>query len=410
MVFVASSVSGMREKHENADYAITAAVAGTGESVKSCWSKWKHMLMLACLGVTLAGLYGCASAPQKKDYSDMVWPAPPEQPRISFVAAYHGQNDLEDKSNWKDALLGVENGGIALQKPYGVAASADGKQIYVTDTQLHAVVVFDLEKKEVIPLQTDAQGAMISPMVVRLDSQGRVFVTDSVRKEVLVFGQTSKPQADKAQENTPPEYKTLLAIGKKEQLDRPTGLALDEAHNRMYVADTRKHRIVVYDMAGKFLHAFGERGAEPGQLNYPVNLAVDRDGNLLVTDSGNFRIQVFDGKGKFLNTFGALGDTYGTFSRPKGVALDSDNNVYVVDAAFNNFQIFNREGKVLLFVGSAGRSVGAFWLPTGIFVDASDKVYVVDSINMRIQVFQYLKEKESPLKNETAQDIKVSSK
>lgn len=367
--------------------------------------------MLACLGVTLAGLSGCASGPKKEDYSDMVWPAPPEQPRISYVAKYHGQKDLEDKNDWKDALLGVDNSGFALQKPYGVAASADGKKIYVTDTQLHAVVVFDLEKKDVFPLEVDAQGAMYSPLEIRTDSRGRIFVTDSVRKEVLVFGEKSKPKGDKSQdqEGSHQQYKTLMAFGKKEKLERPTGLALDEARNRMYVADTKKHRIVVYDMDGKFLRAFGERGAEPGQLNFPVNLAVDRDGNLLVTDSGNFRVQVFDGKGKFLNTFGQLGDTYGTFSRPKGVALDSDNNVYVVDAAFNNFQIFNREGKVLLFVGTAGRGVGSFWLPTGIFVDGSDKIYVVDSINMRVQVFQYLKEKKPASRNETTQNIKVSS-
>lgn len=335
--------------------------------------------MLACLGVALAGLFGCASEPvKKKDYSGLVWPAPPEQPRVRFVAEYHGQRDLAERDELRAALLGEEPGGLALMKPYGVTASADGKMIYVTDTTLRAVVVFDLEKKEVRPLKTDAQGAMNNPLEIRLDRQGRFFVSDSERKEVLVLS---------------PEGKTLMALGKKEEIGRPTGLALDEARNRLYVADTTKHRVLVYDLAGNYLHAFGERGAEPGQLNYPVNLAVDRDGQLLVTDTGNFRVQVFDGEGKFLNTFGQIGDTYGSFSRPKGIALDSDNNVYVVDAAFNNFQIFNREGKVLLFVGTVGREPGTFWLPAGIFVDGTDKIYVVDSINVRVQVFQYLKEK-----------------
>ena len=376
-----------------------------------------RVLMLTCLGAILAGLYGCASEPpKKKDYSELVWPVAPEQPRIRMVAEYHGQSDLAEKDNWKDSLLGEENaGGLTLKKPYGVAVSADGKKIYVTDTQLHAVVVFDLEKKEVLPLQTDAQGSMYSPMEVRLDSRGRIFVTDSVRKEVLVLSQEVKtqeikPQEGKPQEVKPEKIKTLMALGKKEGLDRPTGLALDEARNRVYVADTTKHRIVVYDLDGKYLKAFGERGAEPGQLNFPVNLAVDRDGKLLVTDTGNFRVQVFDGEGKFLNTFGSLGDSYGSFSRPKGVALDSDNNVYVVDAAFNNFQIFNREGKVLLFVGTAGRSAGTFWLPSGIFVDGSDKVYVVDSINERVQVFQYLKEKGAAIEKETAPVLQGSTK
>jgi sugar lactone lactonase YvrE len=349
------------------------------KTVKPCRSEWMRVLMLACLGVFLAGLLGCAVEPvKKKDYSDLVWPLPPEQPRIRFIAEYHGQSDLGAKDDLKAALLGEEQAGLTLEKPYGVTASSDGKRIYVTDTKLRAVVVFDLEKKEVSPLKTDAHGAMFSPMEVRLDSQGRIFVTDSERKEVLVLS---------------PEGKTLMTLGKKEEIGRPTGMVLDEARNRLYVADTIKHRVLAYDLAGKHLLTFGERGSEPGQMNYPVNLAVDRDGQLLVTDSGNFRVQVFDGEGKFLNTFGQLGDSYGSFSRPKGIGVDADNNIYVVDAAFNNFQVFNREGKILLFVGAMGRDPGMFWLPAGIFVDASNRIYVVDSINSRIQVFQYLKEK-----------------
>lgn len=358
------------------------AVVVDGDMVKSNRSEWMRAVMLACLGVALAGLFGCASEPvKKKDPSGLVWPSPPEQPRVRYVAEYHGQGDLGAKDGMKAALLGEEKAGLALQKPYGVTASADGKLIYVTDTKLRAVVVFDLEKKEVRLLKTDAQGAMYNPLEIRLDKQGRIFVTDSERKELLVLS---------------PEGKTLMALGKKEEISRPTGLALDEARGRLYVADTVKHRIVVYDLEGRHLRTFGERGSEPGQLNYPVNLAVDRDGKLLVSDTGNFRVQVFDGEGTFLDAFGQLGDSYGSFSRPKGVAVDSDNNVYVVDGAFNNFQIFNRDGKILLFVGAMGRDPGMFWLPTGIFVDRADRIYVADSINARIQVFQYIKQEGGP--------------
>lgn len=340
-----------------------------------------RVLMLACLGVILAGLFGCAAEPpRKKDYSNLVWPLPPDQPRVRYVAEYHGQLDLGSKDELKAALLGEDQAGLVLQKPYGVTASADGRQIYVTDTKLRAVVVFDLDKKDVHPLKTDAHGAMFNPLEIRLDSQGRLFVSDSERKEILVLNR---------------EGKTLMTLGMKEEIGRPTGLALDEARNRLYVADTIKHRVLVYDLAGKHLLTFGERGSEPGQFNYPVNLAVDRSGKLLVSDTGNFRIQVFDGEGKFLHTFGQIGDSYGSFSRPKGIGVDSDNNIYVVDAAFNNFQIFNPEGRVLLFVGALGHEPGMFWIPTGIHVDPSDRVYVVDSINTRIQVFQYLKEKKS---------------
>lgn len=346
--------------------------------MKPCRTGWTRILKLACLGVLAAGLFGCAAEPvKKKDYSNLMWPMPPDQPRLRFVAEYHDKGDVGVERDLRVSLLGGDDAGVIIEKPYGVAASANGRQIYVTDTKQKAVIVFDLDKKEVRPIKTDAHGAFYNPLEVRLDSQGRIFVSDSERKEILVLSQ---------------EGKTLMALGKNEGAERPTGLALDEQRNRLYVSDTTKHRILVYDMAGKYLFAFGERGSEPGQLNYPVNLIVDRDGRLLVTDTGNFRVQVFDEKGEFINTFGQLGDTYGSFSRPKGIGVDSDNNIYVVDAAFNNFQIFNRDGRILLFVGRMGREPGMFWVPTGIFVDGTDKVYVVDSLNERVQVFQYLKD------------------
>lgn len=331
---------------------------------------------LACVMVALGSLGGCATTTKSDKPVDLVWPAPPEQPRVRFVAEYKGESDF-GRDALKDALLGEDRGGISLIKPYGVTTTPDGETIYVTDTRLPGVMVFDLKNKSASVMRTDARGSLRGPVDIRRDnSTGRIFVSDSDRGEVMIYA----PNGD-----------TLMAIGKKEELGSATGLALDEKANRLYVADTKKHRIVVYDLEGKFLNFIGERGSDPGQLNFPVNLALDRAGNLLVTDSGNFRVQVFDRDGKFLRTFGQIGDSYGSFTRPKGVAVDSEGNVYVVDAAFNNFQIFNQEGRVLLFIGSAGSDPGMFWLPAGIHVDSNDRIYVVDSINARVQVFQYLK-------------------
>lgn len=349
---------------------------GTGDVEKVDWSGWKRAVLRTCMGLALAGLAGCAAEPAKKvSTEDLVWPMPPDQPRIRYLAEYRGHDDLGAKDDLKARLLGEKKSGLTLDKPYGVTATPDGRRIYVTDTRMRAIVVFDLDKREARPLQTDAHGALYNPLEIRLDSRGRIYVSDSERNEVLVLA---------------PEGKTLQALGKQEDVGRPTGLALDEARNRLYVADTLKHRVLAYDMEGKFLFDFGERGAEPGQFNYPVNLAVDRDGRILVADTGNFRVQVFDSQGKYLDTFGKLGDSYGSFSRPKGIAVDSDNNIYVIDAAFNNFQIFDASGKLLLFVGRAGRDPGTFWIPTAIFIDPSDRVYVVDSMNARVQVFQYV--------------------
>ncbi|MCF6280979.1 MAG: 6-bladed beta-propeller [Candidatus Polarisedimenticolaceae bacterium] len=331
----------------------------------------------AVISVCALTLVGCSSGPAKKEVVDLFWPAPPEQPRIRYIDSYSGQADFSDTTSFKAALLGIDQKGLQLLKPYGVTTSRDGKLMYVTDTKLHALVVFDFEKKSVYPFPTDAMGGLTTPLEVRIDSQERIFVTDSAAGRVNIYSK---------------EGKTLLTLGDGEGLQRPTGLVIDEKNNRFYVSDTPSHRILIYTLDGEFIDEMGERGSAPGELNFPISLALDKESNLYVVDSGNFRIQVFSPEGEFIRSVGKLGDSYGSLARPKGIALDSEENLYALDAAFNNYQIFNKEGKLMLFIGALGRRPGMFWLPTGIFIDAKDKIYVADSINARIQIFQYLKD------------------
>jgi len=305
---------------------------------------------------------------------------PPEQPRIRYIKSWRGQMNFKKRSDFKDALLGIDHQGLYLAKPYGVAVNADGSRMYVTDAKLRGVVVFDMKKEQVYMLKTDAMGGLASPVEVRVDSKGRIYVTDSFGGKLMVY----KPNGE-----------TLRTLGRADGMKRPTGLALDEAHNRIYVSDVVSHQIMVYDFDGHFIKRFSERGSDPGYLNFPNNLAVDKDGKIYVTDSGNFRVQIFSPEGEYLSGFGKLGDGFGAFARPKGIAVDSDNHVYVLDAAFGNYQIFNNAGQLLLFVGTVGRGPGMFWLPAGMYIDNNDKIYVVDSLNKRVQVFQYIKEEDT---------------
>jgi DNA-binding beta-propeller fold protein YncE len=331
------------------------------------------------LVVIIFSLAGCATPEKtkKEEPEDLVWPPPPEAPRIRYLRSYQGQEDFSIQDDFRSRLLGVEKAGITLQKPYGVALNADGSRMYVTDSKWKGVIVFDFKAERVFRFATDAMGTLKAPVEVRLDSQEKIYVTDGYGGKINVYSK---------------EGETLLSLGGEEGVKRPTGLAIDEERNRLYASDTPNHRIVVYDLDGNFIQEIGSRGSDPGELNFPINLALDRGGNLFVTDTGNFRVQIFSPEGEFVREFGQLGDAYGSFARPKGIGVSSENHVYVLDAAFNNFQIFTDEGRLLLFVGTLGRQPGMFWLPTGLFIDQQDKIYVVDSVNRRVQVFQYLKE------------------
>ena len=334
-----------------------------------------HRCVVRLLAISLF-VSGCATTVAEKPV-ELVWPNPPESPRIRYIRSLSRADEFGSSgTNWLTSMFGDDIGG-SMAKPYAAATDREGR-VYVTDTGLGIVWVFDEKNKKVSFLGTSGQGTLKQPIGVAIADSGVVFVSDVLLQRVYGFDAKGN---------------LAVAIGKKDELKAPSGVAIDRASNRLYVADTRKHTIRVYNAAdGNFLFEFGTRGKEPGQVNFPTNLFI-RQGKLYVTDTGNFRIEIFDLDGKFVKTFGQVGDALGQLARPKGVAVDSDGHVYVVDAAFDNFQIFDDEGKLYLYVGSAGSRPGLFWLPAGIHIDDQDKVYVVDSYNRRVQIFQYLKEK-----------------
>lgn len=349
--------------------------------------RWSLVAALAVSLAPPAALARASGEPSKsKDSaaaaeSEIVWPLPPDPPRIRYLRTLSGSQDFGNKRNkrWRRLFLGPEAEKVtALVKPYGVTTDAKGR-IYVTDTGLGAVLIFDEVEKSVRLLGAGGHVRLSTPIGIAIDAQDRIFVADSALHQVVVFNQAGEP---------------VMALGKDESLQAPSGLAVDVERNRLLVTDSHEHKVFVYGLDGAAAGGWGGRGTGDGEFNFPTNIAVDGSGRVYVVDTGNFRVQVFDSDGKFLSKFGQAGDGFGDFHRPKGIATDGEGHVYVVDAAFNNFQIFDPEGSLLLFVGSYGKGPGNFWVPAGIHIDGQDRIYVADQINARIQVFQYLSETE----------------
>ncbi|MBI5847473.1 MAG: 6-bladed beta-propeller [Nitrospirae bacterium] len=331
----------------------------------------RYVLRIVFLFSLLSLIVSCAPTYQKPNI-DLVWPLPPEEPRIKYVDIIRSTLDVGKKSSMADVLFGEEKVEV-MAKPYGVAVDKQGV-IYVADPG--RVFVFDLKNKtyDFIGSQPGA-GKLSFPFGLGLADDGRLFVTDISQDRVFVYK----------------DRKFAGAIGQEGELDGPSGVAVDNARGLIYVVDSKKHYVNVYSLKDYAkLRTIGARGEGPGEFNFPTNIALDAEGKLYVVDTGNFKVQVFNAEGKHLRTFGQLGDAPGTFGRPKGIAVDSEGHVYVVDTAFDNFQIFDQEGKLLLFVGGPGNPPGKFWLPAGIAIDSEDKIYVVDQYPGLVQIFQYL--------------------
>ena len=332
------------------------------------------------LGAQAQNKKGKAAAPTTA--GALVWPLPPEPTRVRYLTTYRGADDFKTKkpARWKSMLLGNEDPTLqksdVLLKPYGMAVSPTG-QLYVADTAARRVFVFDADLKTVGFVGEKAPAKLTKPIGVAVDDDGNVYVADASANRVFVYNRAGD---------------ATMAIGGDGELTSPSGLALDRATKRLYIADSAKHQIASYSTAdGAHLNTFGTRGGATGEFNFPTNLFVDGQSRLYVADTLNFRVQVFDADGRFLKTFGIQGDTPGTFNRPKGIGVDSEGHIYVADTSFNNFQIFDEAGQLLLFVGSGGGGAGEFLLPSGLYIDARDRIYVADQGNSRVQVFQYVR-------------------
>jgi DNA-binding beta-propeller fold protein YncE len=309
----------------------------------------------------------------------LVWPKPPEVPRIRFLKAVAGPDDMDIRpglfGRLFDYITGKQETGMI--SPYGVETDTSGR-LYVVDTFLKRIHLFDpaAGKYSTIPGE---ESALLSPIDLAVDpGSGDVFVSDSQAGTVSRYGK-GKP-----------------AILGKGFLKRPTGLALNAKSGELLVVDTLNHAVFRFGLKDSQLKgSFGRSGTGDGSFNHPTNIFVDRAGRIYVTDSLNFRIQVFTPEGLFQAAFGAVGDNPGRFARPRGVAVDSEGNIYVVDGLFDNVQIFDKEFRLLMAFGGPGSNFGEFWLPTGIFIDGNDTIYVSDQYNKRVQVFKYLKADEA---------------
>jgi len=311
-----------------------------------------------------------------------VFPQPPDPPRFYYERTISTSIDVEIESGesaFERMVTGSQRIGVGMSKPFGVAVHQG--RVFVSDSISRQVFAFDVREARFFEIGIRDPGQLAKPMGVAVDAQGNLYVCDATLKQVLKYDRDGNYQRH---------------FGEPEMFDRPAGVAVDPDGGRVYVVDTggvasQRHQVSVFDtLSGELLRTISRRGDQDGELNLPRDATVGVDGNLYVVDGGNFRVQVFSPEGAFLRGFGEVGRQGGQFSRPKGIGADADGNVYVADTAFGNFQIFDPEGRLLLAVGRRDSRNGPanFMLPAGLAVDEDGRVYMIDQFFKKVDVFR----------------------
>lgn len=120
---------------------------------------------------------------------------------------------------------------------------------------------------------------------VATDSEGHLYVLSEETSKIYVYSHTEE---------------LLFSFGQKGgstgKMSRPKCLVVDEKKKALYVVDYMRHTILIFDLGGKFMYEFGGMGTGPGWFQYPIGLALNKQGNLIVADLFNQRVQILNVK------------------------------------------------------------------------------------------------------------------
>ena len=197
------------------------------------------------------------------------------------------------------------------------------------------------------------------------------------------------------------------------QLNGPAGVAVSR-FGVIYIADTQNQRVRATSTAGGYALVTLAGNGTPGfngeiilprdaQLNRPLGVAADDAGNWYVADTANNRVRKVQPGGNLFTIAGNgnasyYGDggqgTKASVNQPEGVAADALGNVYIADTLDNAIRKVTPDGVIttLAGTGTPGYSgdggpanVARLTLPRGVAVDSAGNVYVADSGNNQVR-------------------------
>ena len=209
------------------------------------------------------------------------------------------------------------------------------------------------------------------------------------------------------------------------QMEQPIGLGVDPGNGTVYVADFDNNRVDVFSAAGVFEAAFGWNvvsnanafqictttchaglsGANGGEFNLPIGVAVDSGHNVYVSEYGGNRVQAFaagPSPNWILEEISSV-----PLDQPYGMAIDHAGNLLVADAGDSRIVELTT---TLMFVstfgwgvsdgaagfehctttcqgGIAGVGAGQLQYPEDVAVDPTGDIYVADDGSARVDRF-----------------------
>lgn len=317
-------------------------------------------LLLVSLSMTLSGCQKrmvCSTAPT-------FFPPPPDEPRIQYLTGITSVLDIGEgdkkQGTFSFLLTGRQNVDVIQKVGKAFGITVHNSKLYLAESGFGRVVIVDPVKGTLEYLKglASEKGALKSPVSLAFDEEGYLYVADSRRNEVVVYDPAGNYAASFGK-----NFEPIFGL-------KPKIVGVNVFGGKLYVLDMGTNRIRVLDRksGAELTEPFGYFPLPRQSLLIPNNFTVDSSGNFYVTNTGTNRVIKYDLDGNFLGTFGESGDKVGNFVKPKGVAVDAAGRIYVVDGGTNIVQLFDDQFRLLTFFGWPGLETGSLNMPAGIAV------------------------------------------
>jgi DNA-binding beta-propeller fold protein YncE len=279
-------------------------------------------------------------------------------------------------------------GGRKVGSTAGITIDRDGSSVWVFErcggndcvgATAAPILKFDASGKVIANF---GAGMFIRPHGIHVDRDGNLWVTDGEGPD----GKDTRRNGKGHQVfKFSPAGQVLMTLGRAgvagdgpDTFNMPSAVLVAPSGD-IFVGDghggTSNARVLKFTRDGRFIKAWGRRGAAPGDFETPHGLAMDSRGRLFVGDRENNRVQIFDQDGKFL-------DAWTQFGRPSGIFIDRNDILYVTDhqsdaktnPGFRKGITVGsaRDGKVTAFIPDPDGDAGS---QEGVAVDAGGTIY-----------------------------------
>lgn len=296
---------------------------------------------------------------------------------------------------------------VSSIRPDGIAVGQDGSIYYIDRRNYTGRIVRQSPDGAyaIAPAGVVNGIALNDPIDLAVDVENRLYVAmshriiriDPVGGRVHIAG------------NGAPGFAGDGGPAAKAAVDLPQGLVVDDKGG-LYFSDARNHRVrritsdgKIQTVAGSGKEGFGGDGgpATSAVLNWPADLALDREGNLYINDSRNHRIRKVTPDGK-ISTVAGNGQRVGSADKglatrvpieADGLTVDDGGNLWFVNRMHSRLYKVNRDGVLRRVAGrdswepatEGAPALAALNHPSDLARDAQGNIYVADFDAARIR-------------------------